>query len=122
MYLPNCQEYLRWTRRQYGLALVFLCVIAYQLYSSTRPQPLLESDTTPKPSYFWRAGSLRRPEVSSDGGIGLGDVIQRATAAVGIRHCGGCERRAAALNRWAVFGQPLKESFRGVKVRRGGKR
>lgn len=35
--------------------------------------------------------------------IGLGDVIKRATYAVGIRPCGGCARRAAALNRRVVF-------------------
>ncbi|KFG05360.1 MULTISPECIES: hypothetical protein [Streptomyces] len=36
----------------------------------------------------------------ADGDIGLGDAVARATAAVGIRPCGGCARRAAALNRW----------------------
>ena len=36
--------------------------------------------------------------------IGLGDVVKKATSYVGIRPCGGCERRAAALNRWLVFG------------------
>jgi len=35
--------------------------------------------------------------------IGLGDVIQRATSAFGIRACAGCKRRAAALNRWFTF-------------------
>ncbi len=35
--------------------------------------------------------------------VGLGDVIKRATSAVGIRPCGGCAQRAAALNRWLVF-------------------
>jgi len=35
--------------------------------------------------------------------IGLGDVIKRLTYAVGIKPCGGCQRRAAALNRWLVF-------------------
>jgi hypothetical protein len=35
--------------------------------------------------------------------IGLGDTVKRVTHAVGIRPCGGCERRAAALNRWLVF-------------------
>jgi len=31
--------------------------------------------------------------------IGLGDAVKKVTAAVGIRPCGGCSRRAAALNR-----------------------
>jgi hypothetical protein len=30
-------------------------------------------------------------------------MIKRATYAIGIRACGGCERRAAALNRWMVL-------------------
>lgn len=35
---------------------------------------------------------------------GLGDALTRVTTAVGIRPCGGCARRAAALNRWVAFG------------------
>jgi len=35
--------------------------------------------------------------------FGLGDVIKRAASYVGIQPCGGCARRAAALNRWMVF-------------------
>ena len=35
--------------------------------------------------------------------VGLGDLIRRATSAFAVRPCGGCERRAAALNRWLVF-------------------
>ena len=35
--------------------------------------------------------------------VGLGDVIKRATSIAGIRPCGGCEHRAAVLNRWMVF-------------------
>jgi hypothetical protein len=34
---------------------------------------------------------------------GLGEVIKRATAAVGIRPCSGCQRRAQALDRRVVF-------------------
>jgi hypothetical protein len=36
--------------------------------------------------------------------IGLGDVIKRATSYIGIRPCGGCEGRAAALNHRLIFG------------------
>ncbi len=39
----------------------------------------------------------------TDENIGLGDVIKRATSAVGVRPCGSCEQRAAALNRWLAF-------------------
>lgn len=43
------------------------------------------------------------PGFVSDEDVGLGDVVKRATSAVGIKPCGGCARRAAALNRWLVF-------------------
>lgn len=46
---------------------------------------------------------LRLPTFVSSEDIGLGDVIKRATSVVGFRACGGCERRAALLNRWLVF-------------------
>lgn len=35
--------------------------------------------------------------------IGLGDVIKRATYAIGFKSCSGCEQRAATLNRWISF-------------------
>jgi len=46
---------------------------------------------------------VRFPGFVSDTDIGLGDAIKRVTYAVGVRPCGGCERRAAAFNRWFVF-------------------
>ena len=46
---------------------------------------------------------VRLPGFVSDQDVGLGDAIKRATSTVGIRPCGGCEGRAAALNRWFVF-------------------
>jgi hypothetical protein len=42
---------------------------------------------------------IRLPGFITDEDIGLGDVIKRATYLLGIKPCGGCERRAAALNR-----------------------
>ncbi|MDQ0956511.1 hypothetical protein QFZ66_000389 [Streptomyces sp. B4I13] len=41
--------------------------------------------------------------VTGDEEVGLGDVVKRVTYAAGIRPCGGCERRAAALNQWVAF-------------------
>jgi len=41
--------------------------------------------------------------ITNDDEVGLGDVVKRVTYAMGIRPCGGCERRAASLNRWMVF-------------------
>lgn len=35
--------------------------------------------------------------------IGLGDVLKKTTSYFGVQPCGGCERRAAALNVWLVF-------------------
>lgn len=46
---------------------------------------------------------LRLPGFIVEEEVGLGDVIKRATSAVGIKPCGGCQRRAAALNRWLTF-------------------
>ncbi len=46
---------------------------------------------------------VRLPGFVTDAEIGLGDVIKRATSYVGIKPCGGCESRAAALNRRVVF-------------------
>ncbi len=46
---------------------------------------------------------VRLPGFIIDEEIGLGDVIKRATSYFGIKPCGGCERRAATLNRWMVL-------------------
>lgn len=46
---------------------------------------------------------VRLPGFITEEEVGLGDVIKRATSAVGIKPCGGCARRAAALNHWMVF-------------------
>jgi hypothetical protein len=45
--------------------------------------------------------SVPIPRLKRD--IGLGDVVKKATAMIGVRPCGGCNRRAAALNRTVVF-------------------
>ena len=46
---------------------------------------------------------VRLPGFITAESVGLGDVIKRATSAVGIQPCGGCARRAAVLNSWMVF-------------------
>lgn len=46
---------------------------------------------------------VRLPGFLIDEEIGLGDAIKRVTYAMGITPCGGCEKRAAALNRWMNF-------------------
>ena len=43
---------------------------------------------------------VRLPGFLIEEEIGLGDVIKRVTYVMGIKPCSGCEKRAAALNRW----------------------
>jgi hypothetical protein len=50
-----------------------------------------------------QAHRVRLPGFITDEDVGLGDVVKRMTYAVGIRPCGGCEQRAAMLNRWLIF-------------------
>jgi len=46
---------------------------------------------------------VRLPGFVSDEDIGLGDALKRVSYMVGIKPCGGCDKRAAALNRWILF-------------------
>lgn len=46
---------------------------------------------------------VRLPGFLIEEEIGMGDVIKRVTYALGVKPCGGCEKRAAALNRWMHF-------------------
>lgn len=51
---------------------------------------------------------IHLPGFITEEDIGFGEVIKHATHAFGIKPCGGCERRAAALDRWFVFTPPAK--------------
>ena len=55
---------------------------------------------------------VRLPGFITGDEIGLGDVVKRTTSYLGIPSCGGCERRAAKLNRWLVF-TPRQSRARG---------
>jgi hypothetical protein len=46
---------------------------------------------------------VRLPGFLVEEEVGLGDLIKKATYAMGIETCGGCEGRARALNRWMTF-------------------
>jgi hypothetical protein len=46
---------------------------------------------------------VRLPGFLIEEETGLGDVIKLITYALGIKPCDGCEKRAAALNRWMRF-------------------
>lgn len=59
-----------------------------------------EDATSPKGRQPHR---VRLPGFMGDKDIGLGDVVRKMTYAMGIKPCGGCESRAAAMNRWMMF-------------------
>lgn len=46
---------------------------------------------------------VRLPGFLIDQETGLGDAVKRITYAMGVKPCGGCERRAQALNDWVRF-------------------
>ena len=46
---------------------------------------------------------MRLPGFVRDEDIGLGDLVKRTTASLAIKPCGGCQRRAAMLNRWLTL-------------------
>ena len=50
-----------------------------------------------------RAHRVRLPGFLLEEEIGLGDAVKRITYAMGIKPCGGCEKRAQTLNHWMVF-------------------
>jgi hypothetical protein len=49
-----------------------------------------------------RPHRIRLPGFLIEDDTGLGDLVKKATYAMGIKTCGGCEKRAQALNRWVV--------------------
>jgi hypothetical protein len=59
------------------------------------PTAMEETQTMPR--------KVRLPGFITGEEVGLGDVVKRVTYAMGIQPCGGCERRASAMNRWMVF-------------------
>ena len=66
-----------------------------------------------RPAGTGRSRTVRLPGFVTDDDVGLGDAIGRVTSAIGIRPCGGCQRRAAALNRWLVFSGRTPQTRRG---------
>ena len=41
--------------------------------------------------------------------IGAGDVVRKATEALGIEHCSDCDKRKGRMNRWLRFDAYLEE-------------
>jgi len=62
-----------------------------------------KDETTVRETIKAKPYRVHLPGFVSDEEIGLGGAVKRVTYAMGIRPCGSCERRAAALNRWVVF-------------------
>jgi hypothetical protein len=62
------------------------------------PQDPLNAATRDSPPY-----RVRLPGFITREPVGLGDAVARVTSAFGVGTCGGCARRAAALNRWLAF-------------------
>ena len=63
-----------------------------------KKQRLASPDTTGQKPH-----RVRLPGFLIEDEIGLGDLIRKTTYAMGIKPCGGCEKRAAAPNRWLTF-------------------
>jgi len=60
-------------------------------------------EPTPQPQPSREPRRVRLPGFVRDEGVGLGDVIKRATTLLGIRPCRGCAQRAAQLNERVVI-------------------
>ena len=63
-----------------------------------KEQSKAEEDKSDGPAH-----RVRLPGFLIEEEVGLGDLIKKTTYAMGIKPCGGCEKRAAALNRWMIF-------------------
>jgi hypothetical protein len=102
----------------WGLLLYILYRIAVTVGCVTEnpagPQPPSSSSSALR-SY----GDAHTPDQSSLGlapyriedQIGLGDIVKRATGAMGIQPCQKCHERAARLNQWvSITGRRIEES------------
>ena len=63
-----------------------------------KKQRAAESNKPERPAH-----RVRLPGFLIEEEIGLGDFIKETTYAMGVKPCGGCEKRAVALNRWMTF-------------------
>jgi hypothetical protein len=59
---------------------------------------------TPAPAPDRKSRTVRLPGFVRDEPVGLGDAIKRATTAIGLKPCSGCQERAARLNQRVQFG------------------
>jgi hypothetical protein len=63
-----------------------------------KEQSKAEKDKSDRPAH-----RVRLPGFLIEEEVGIGDLIKKTTYAMGIKPCGGCEKRAAVLNRWMIF-------------------
>jgi len=67
------------------------------------PREPEEGAESPAPAAAEPRHRLRLPGFLIEEEVGLGDLIKKATSSAGIKPCGPCQKRAAALNRWMSF-------------------
>jgi hypothetical protein len=65
---------------------------------SSRTSPPVIGTGSPSPRH-----RVRLPRFVAAEPVGLGDVVKRVTASVGVKPCSSCEERAARLNQWVSF-------------------
>lgn len=61
-------------------------------------------ESTPAVPAWSAPARLNLPGFITDEQIGLGDLVTRVTRSLGVPTCGGCVKRAQALNGWVSFG------------------
>jgi hypothetical protein len=71
--------------------------------SSRRPRETNGGTETRAPAEARPRHRVRLPGFLIEEEVGLGDVIKKATSSAGIKPCGSCQKRAAALNRFMSF-------------------
>jgi adenosyl cobinamide kinase/adenosyl cobinamide phosphate guanylyltransferase len=64
-----------------------------------QPRTTMAKPAGPDP----KAREVRLPGFLVSEEVGMGDVIKKATAWAGVKPCGGCNKRAAALNQRVTF-------------------
>jgi len=94
----------QFAERQCGSPLLDAWAAYHSHGESTREVSKLDEERQPEAAEPTRKPyRMRLPGFTSGEEVGLGEVIKRATSSIGMQPCGGCERRAAALNRWMTF-------------------
>lgn len=96
-----------------------------QEFLETNPQASPKVPTIHLPADTRHSGSQERQKDQ-----GLGDTVKRVTSAIGVKPCGGCQKRAEALNKFFPYTNTTTDlrkkvveearSFLGTKYHKGG--